>query len=110
MHLVGTISKDNKISARPSGAVAGDFPTSLEGWIQTFATDGEPVDVYEIHLTGNTRLGTSDLWMAAYHRNSPHTPSPEVCQRTTQDAFELRGRSPREMTYRGFAQALGCPP
>ena len=109
VHLVGTISADNKISAHPSGAVSGDFPASFEGWIQTFATDGEPVDVYEIHLTGNTRSGTADLWMAAYHRDSPHTPSPEACRRIGEDAFGLRGRSPREMTYRGFYQALGCP-
>lgn len=110
VHLVGTISKDNKISAHPSGAVSGDFSTSLEGWIQTFATAGEPVDVYEIHLTGNARSGPADLWMAAYHRNSPHTPSPEACRRIEESAFGLRGRSPREMTYRGFLQALGCPP
>jgi len=110
VHLVGTISSDNKISAHPSGAVSGDFPTTFEGWIQTFATDGEPVDVYEIHLTGNTRSDAADLWMAAYHRNSPHTPSPEACQRIGESAFALRGRSPREMTYKGFLQALGCPP
>ncbi|HZQ40505.1 MAG TPA: hypothetical protein VFA87_06920, partial [Rhizomicrobium sp.] len=109
VHLVGTISNDNKISARPSGAVSGDFPTSLEGWIQTFATDGEPVDVYEIRLTGKTGSDT-DLWMAAYHRNAPHPPSPEACQRITEIAFTLRGRSPRERTYRGLLQALGCPP
>lgn len=110
VHLVGTISADNKISAHPSGTVSGDFPASFEGFIQTFATDGEPVDVYEIHLTGNTRSGTADLWMAAYHRSSPHTPSPEACRRIGESAFGLRGRSPREMTYRGFYQALGCPP
>jgi hypothetical protein len=109
---VGTISADNKISAHvaASQGLSDDLPTSFEGYVNTFATDGEPVDVYEIHLTGKTRSDTADLWMAAYHRNSPHTPSPEACRRIAETDVALRGRSPRERTYRGFLQALGCPP
>jgi len=112
VHLVGTISDDNTISAHVAASVtvSDDFPASFEGYINMFTTDGEPVDTYEINLTGKTRSGTANLWMAAYHRNSPHTPAPEACRRIGESAFELRGRSPREMTYRGLLQALGCPP
>ena len=55
MHLAGTIS-DNKITAHvpASDAVPDDFPTSFEGSISMFTTDGEPVDTYEIRLTGTT--------------------------------------------------------
>ena len=110
VHLVGTIS-NNKISAHvpASEAVADDFPTSFEGSVSMFTTDGEPVDTYEISLTGNTRWSSTTLGMAAYHRNSPHTPTPEACRGMTESVFATR-RTPREMTYWGLLQALGCPP
>jgi hypothetical protein len=110
VHLVGTIS-DNKISAHvpASEAVSNDFPKSFEGYISMFTTDGEPVDTYEISLTGITRWGSTTLGMAAYHRNSPHTPTPEACARIAESVFATR-RSPREMTYKGLLLALGCPP
>ena len=76
--------------------------------VQTFATDGEPVDVYEIHLTGKSRFDTTDLWMAAYHRNSPHTPSPEACQRIAEIDFSLRGQSVSSIQLRELEEAVLC--
>jgi hypothetical protein len=110
VHLVGTIS-DYKISAQVSASEAGafDFPASLEGSVGTFSTAGEPVDAYEISLTGNTRWGSTKLGMAAYNRTSPHTPTPEACRAITESVAATRW-TPRELTYRGFLQALGCPP
>ena len=110
VHLVGTIS-DYKITAHvsPSEAVADDFPTSFEGSFGMFTTDGEPVDTYEIRLTGNTRWGSTTLEMAASHRNGPHTPTQQACRNITESVFATRG-TPREVAYRGNLQALGCPP
>jgi len=110
MHLVGTIS-DNKITAHipASDTVPDDFPTSFEGSISMFTTDGEPVDTYEIRLTGTTRWGSTTLGMAAYHRNSPHAPTPQACRNISESVFATR-RTVREMTYKGLIQALGCPP
>jgi hypothetical protein len=110
LHLVGTIA-NNKISAHvtASDAVPDDFPTNFEGSVSMFTTDGEPVDAYEISLTGATRRGSATLGMAAYHRNSPHTPTPESCRKITESASAAR-RTVREMTYKGLLQALGCPP
>jgi hypothetical protein len=110
VHLVGTIS-NNKISAHvpASEAVSDDFPTSFEGYISTFTTDGEPVDTYEISLVGKGRRGVTQLAFAAYHRNSPHTPTTAACAKIAEDAFRARN-SPGEITYKGFLHALGCPP
>jgi hypothetical protein len=110
VHLVGTIA-NNMISAHipASDAVSDDFPTGFEGGVSTFATDGEPVDTYEIILTGTTRRGSTKIALAAYHRNSPHRPTPEACRRISESVYATRGNV-REMTYKGFLQALGCPP
>lgn len=110
VHLVGTIA-NNKISAHvaASDAVSDDFPTSFEGSVSMFTTDGEPVDTYEISLTGAGRGGSAILGMAAYHRNSPHTPTPEACRKIADSVFAAR-RTVREMTYKGLLEALGCPP
>jgi len=110
VHLVGTIA-NNKISAHvpASDAVPDDFPTSFEGSISMFTTDGEPVDTYEISLTGAGRESSVSLVMAAYHRNSSHTPTPQACRNITESVSATR-RTVREMTYKGLLQALGCPP
>ena len=108
LHLSGTVV-GNKITAHvpSSDTVPDGFPTSFEGDVSTFATDGEPVDVYEIGLSGRTRLGSTVLGMAAYHRNSPHAPAPDACRKILENTYDARG-SVREATYRGFYQALGC--
>jgi len=107
VHLTGTIS-NNKITAHvPASEVSGDFPDSLEGAVSMFTTDGEPVDTYEISLIGTGRWSSTVLGMAAYHRNSPHTPTQETCRKIAESAYEAR-RTVREMTYKGLSQALGC--
>ena len=105
VHLVGAISK-NKISAHASEA-SEDFPSSFAGTLSLFTTDGEPVDAYEVSLTGTGRWASAALEMTAYHRNAPHAPTPEACRKVLDDIYAARG-TVREMAYRGFHQALGC--
>ncbi|HUO01133.1 MAG TPA: hypothetical protein VMU31_00010 [Rhizomicrobium sp.] len=104
LHLTGTIA-DHKISAR--AANAGD-DLSFNGGLQTFMVPGEPVDTYEIFLTGNGPHGQVSIAMAAYHRNSPHKPSPTACASTAQSVRGLQ-RNARYVTYSGLLKALGCP-
>ena len=108
LHLAGTVI-GNKIAAHiaATDTIPDGFPTDFNGAVSTFATDGEPVDTYEINLTGTTRQGSTVLDMAAYHRNSPHTPTPETCRKILDSVYDVRG-TVREATYRGFYQTLGC--
>ena len=109
IHLVGTVV-GNKISAHvPPSEVTEDFPTSFEGSVSMFTTDGEPVDTYEITLTGTGRWDSASLLMVAYHRTAAHTPAPEACRKIEESVYEAR-RTTREITYKGLLQALGCPP
>jgi len=108
LHLLGTVV-GNKITAHvpSSDTVPDGFPTNFAGEISTFTTDGEPVDTYEISLSGTTRSGSTVMAMAAYHRDSSHAPAPEACRKILESTYDARG-TVREMTYRGFYQALGC--
>ena len=104
LHLTGTIAA-HKISAHAMDA--GD-DVSFDGALQTFQVPGEPVDTYEILLTGKGSGGSISIAMAAYHRNSPHKPSPAACESTADSLRELQ-RNARYVTYSGLLKALGCP-
>ena len=65
--------------------------------------------VTRILLTGTSRWGSTRIAIAAYHRNAPHAPTAQACRRIA-ESVRVTGGTVREMTYKGFLQALGCPP